>query len=81
MREIDIREAETRLELLVDEAAAGQPFVITKAGKPIAKVVAVDAIPAKARLGGLEGYIKVPQDFVRIGRDEIARLFGLPRPL
>jgi hypothetical protein len=42
------------------------------------KVVALDAPPAgkTKRLGFLAGKIAVPDDFDRMGSDEIERLFG-----
>jgi prevent-host-death family protein len=78
MRTINIHEAKTHLSRLVDAAARGEPFIIAKAGKPMVKVVALDAPPAgkTKRLGFLAGKIAVPDDFDRMGSDEIERLFG-----
>jgi len=76
---INIHQAKTNLSRLVDKAAKGEPFVIAKAGKPLVKVVALDA-PAPAstrRLGFLTGAIAVPDDFDRIGETEIRQLFGV----
>jgi antitoxin (DNA-binding transcriptional repressor) of toxin-antitoxin stability system len=52
--------------------------VIAKAGKPLVKVVPLDAPPSRKmrRLGFMAGRIKVPDDFDRMGEEEIARLFG-----
>jgi prevent-host-death family protein len=78
MKTINIHEAKTHLSRLVEQAAKGEPFVIAKAGKPVAKVVALDA-PAAGhvqRLGFLAGRISVPDDFDRMGSTEIERLFG-----
>lgn len=77
MRQINIHEAKTQLSRLVEEAASGEPFVIAKAGRPVAKVVAIDAPPAVARIGALKGHIRVPDDFDQMGADDIAKLFGL----
>ena len=77
MTTIDIEEAKERLAQLVDEAARGESFVITKDGKPLAKVSAVDAPAASSRLGFLAGQFKVPDDFDRMGEREIAALFGI----
>jgi prevent-host-death family protein len=78
MRKVNIHEAKTHLSRLVAEAAAGKPFVIAKAGKPMVKVVALDA-PAKKkkvqRLGFLKGQFKVPDDFDRMAEEEILALF------
>jgi prevent-host-death family protein len=78
MRTVNIHEAKTHLSRLVDAAARGEPFIIAKAGKPMVKVVALDAPSAgkTKRLGFLAGQIAVPDDFDRIGSDEIERLFG-----
>lgn len=78
MRTINIHEAKTHLSRLVEQAAAGEPFIIAKAGKPIVKVVALSAPTDKAprRLGFLEGQIHTPDDFDEIGRDEIEEMFG-----
>jgi prevent-host-death family protein len=73
---VNIHEAKTQLSKLVDRAAKGEPFVIAKAGKPLVKVVALDAPKRPRRLGFMAGEIEVPDDFDRMGEDEIAALFG-----
>jgi prevent-host-death family protein len=77
MRTVNIYEAKTHLFRLVDQAAKGEPFVIAKAGKPLVKVVALDAPPLKPmrRLGFLLDQFTIPDDFDRMGEDEIVRLF------
>jgi prevent-host-death family protein len=62
MQTVNIHEAKTHLSRLVAKAAAGEPFVIAKAGKPLVKVTALDAPEAKPikRVGFLAGQIKVP---------------------
>ena len=78
MKQVNIHDAKTNLSRLVDEAAKGEPFVIAKAGKPLVKVMALDApAPGKARrLGFLPGGVLVPDDFDRMGEAAISRLFG-----
>lgn len=78
MQTFNIHEAKTHLSRLVEQAAKGEPFVIAKSGKPLVKVVALDA-PAGAevrRLGFLAGQIVVPDDFDSMGTAEIERQFG-----
>ena len=77
MRQVNIHDAKTNLSRLVDQAAKGEPFVIAKAGKPLVKVVALDAPAAgKARrLGFLAGQFEVPDDIDRMGAGDIERLF------
>ncbi|CAN5291508.1 type II toxin-antitoxin system prevent-host-death family antitoxin [soil metagenome] len=79
METINIHEAKTHLSRLIDRVAKGEGFVIAKAGKPMAKVVPLDT-PSGAqqrRLGFLTGQISVPDDFDRMGSEEIATSFGL----
>jgi prevent-host-death family protein len=76
MLTVNIHEAKTQLSKLVDRAAKGEPFVIAKAGKPLVKVVALDAPKTPRRLGFLKGQFKVPEDFNTMGQAEIAKLFG-----
>jgi prevent-host-death family protein len=77
VKTVNIHEAKTHLSRLIDEAAKGEPFVIAKAGKPMVKVVALDTPPVKPmrRLGFLEGQFTIPDDFDRMGEEEIARMF------
>lgn len=79
MRTIDIHEAKTHLSRLVEEAAKGEPFIIAKGGKPMAKVVPLDAPAAGSitRIGFLDGQISVPDDFDSMGQEEIERMFGV----
>ena len=77
MRTVNMHEAKTHLSRLVEKAAQGEPFVIARAGKPLVKVVAVDAPEpgAASRTGFLQGQISVPPDFDRMGSAEIQALF------
>lgn len=77
MKTVNIHEAKTHLSRLVEEAANGEAFVIAKGGKPLVKVMALEApTGAKARrLGFLAGRLEVPDDFDEMGRVEIERLF------
>jgi prevent-host-death family protein len=78
MQTINIHEAKTHLSRLVDQAANGEPFVIAKAGKPLVKVIALNAPEAgqMKRMGFLEGQLSVPDDFDQMGNAEIEQLFG-----
>jgi prevent-host-death family protein len=78
MKTVNIHQAKTQLSRLVEEASKGEPFVIAKSGKPMVKVTALDAPIGKEikRLGFMAGQISVPDDFDRIGEDEIKRMFA-----
>ena len=77
MRTVNMHEAKTHLSRLVQAAAAGEPFIIARAGKPMVKVSAVNAAESGAlrRTGFLAGRISVPPDFDRMGSTEIEALF------
>ncbi len=60
---------------LIDGAVKGESFIIAKAGKPLVKVVSLDAPLSVRRLGFMKGEIKVPDDFDSIGSTIIAQLF------
>ncbi len=78
MKTVNMHEAKTHLSRIVEEAAQGETILIAKAGKPIAKLSALDAPDAgeRRRLGFLEGQIRIPDDFDRLDEDVIAHLFG-----
>lgn len=77
MQTINIHDAKTHLSRLVEQAAGGEAFIIAKAGKPRVKVVPLnetDTGTAK-RLGFMAGEFSVPDDFDRMGDDQIESLF------
>ena len=78
MQTVNIHEAKTHLSRLVEKAAKGEPFVIAKSGKPLVKVMALDAPVGgqMRRLGFMAGQISVPDDFDRMGDAGIEHLFG-----
>jgi prevent-host-death family protein len=78
MHTVNIHEAKTQLSRLIEQAVNGDSFVIAKAGKPLVKVTRLDApdVGQARRLGFLAGQIAVPEDFDRMGTEEIERLFG-----
>ncbi|MBN4055258.1 type II toxin-antitoxin system Phd/YefM family antitoxin [bacterium AH-315-K03] len=78
MQTVNIHEAKTHLSKLIEQVINGEPFVIAKAGKPLVKVVALNAPDDKQikRLGFMAGEITVPDDFDHMGSTEIEHLFG-----
>jgi prevent-host-death family protein len=78
MKTVNIHEAKTQLSKLIEEASKGEPFVIAKAGRPVVKVTALSAPTGDQvrRLGFMAGQISVPDDFDRMGKGEIERIFG-----
>lgn len=78
MSTVNIHQAKTHLSRLIEKAAQGETTIISKAGKPVAKLAPLDAPAGKSRkrIGFLKGTMKVPADFDRMGEKEIERLFG-----
>jgi prevent-host-death family protein len=60
---MDIYDAESRLSQLLDRAAAGEEIVITRAGRPAARLVGL-AEPSRPRTpGGWRGKVSMAADF------------------
>jgi antitoxin (DNA-binding transcriptional repressor) of toxin-antitoxin stability system len=79
MQTLDIREVQTQLSKLIEQAAQGDAFIIAKAGKPLVKVVRLDALPAGRvkRLGFMACQISVPDDFDSMGSHIVERIFDV----
>jgi len=75
MRQVNIHEAKTHLSRLVEDAARGDEIVIAKAGKPVARLVALDSARMPRRPGALKGKIQVSDDFDAPLPDDILDLF------
>ena len=75
MEQINIHAAKTHLSSLVEKAAAGESFVIAKAGRPLVSVIPYAAPAISSRTGFLKGRISIPDDFDRMGSKEISALF------
>jgi prevent-host-death family protein len=68
MREVGVLEATTDLSALIDAVGAGEDVVITRDGKPVAKLVAVEG----QRRPGPEAAAAI-----RALRDEIEQKYGV----
>lgn len=76
MFSVNIHEAKTHLSRLVDQAAGGEEIVIAKAGRPVARLVALTASAAiPRRLGRLAGKHVVPDDIDSPFERAIAEMF------
>ena len=75
MQQINIHAAKTQLSALVERAAAGEPFVIAKAGRPLVTVSPYKKATPISRVGFLKGLVSIPTDFDRMGSEEISAMF------
>ena len=78
MKTVSIAEARKNLSRLVDQAVLGEGFIISRRGRPLVQVTAVDTpalLKVPLRVGFMRGQITVPVDFDTMASDEIAALF------
>ena len=61
--EVSVSAAKTHLSRLLDRAVRGEEVVITRNGKPIARVVPAQQRRAPRKLGALRGKVRVAADF------------------
>lgn len=59
----NLYEAKTSLSRLVDRAAAGEEIILSKAGKPLAKLVPFRRAPEPRLPGGWEGRMRISEEF------------------
>ena len=75
MQPINIHEAKTHLSRLVEGVVAGEEIIIAKAGKPMARLVALAKPAGRRKLGILAGKMVVPDDFDAPLPDELLASF------
>ncbi|HSI47561.1 MAG TPA: type II toxin-antitoxin system Phd/YefM family antitoxin [Ideonella sp.] len=71
MNPVNIYDAKTRLSQLVDQAASGEDVVVSRHGKPIARITQLSSTKGKIRFGLLKGKVKVAADFDAPLPDEV----------
>ena len=59
----NLYEAKTSLSRLVDRAASGEEIILSKAGKPLAKLVPYQQHSQPRQPGGWEGTMRIAEDF------------------
>ncbi len=75
-RQFNVHEAKTQLSRILERVEAGEEIVISRAGRPIAKVIPLRPRVARAGRGSLRGQIHIPEDFDDLP-DDIAEAFGM----
>ncbi len=77
--QVNLYEAKTQLSSLVERVAKGEEIVIAKAGKPMARLVALAAEPEKPRRPGqnLLGITYIAEDFDAPLAEDVLQDFGL----
>jgi prevent-host-death family protein len=74
---VNVYEAKTHLSQLLDRAAAGEEIVIARAGRPVARLVAL-AEPGTQRRkpGGWRGKVSIAPDFDELPGEVEAAFLG-----
>ena len=72
---VNIHAAKTHLSRLIERVEAGAEIVIARAGKPVARLVPVEPVPRRKRLGLLKGQIRIGADFDAPLPDDVLRAF------
>ena len=73
--EVNIHEAKTNLSRLLEKVAAGEEVIIAKAGKPVARLVRIEA--RKPVLGGARGTIHFKPGWDEpLADEEMKEVFG-----
>lgn len=73
--DINVYAAKTQLSRLIDRAEAGEEVVITRHGRPVARLVPVESRSKPRKLGILAGKIRIASDFDAPLPDEILARF------
>jgi prevent-host-death family protein len=77
--QFNIHEAKTQLSRIIDRVEHGEEVIISRAGRPVAKVVPLPTSVRRAGRGSLAGRIHRTDDWDSAETNEdIARDFGLP---
>jgi prevent-host-death family protein len=61
--QVTISEAKAHLAELLKAAEAGETVVLTRHGKPVARIVGIDEPVSLPRIGALKGQIWIADDF------------------
>lgn len=61
--EVNVHEAKTHFSRLLDRVAMGEEVIIAKAGRPVAKLVAIAEDAPARKLGTAKGKFVVPKNF------------------
>jgi prevent-host-death family protein len=74
--EINIHQAKTHFSRLIQRVEAGEEITIARAGKPVAKMVAIIPEQGERQLGSLQGQIYIADDFDAPLPDDLLALFN-----
>jgi prevent-host-death family protein len=75
--EVNVHEAKTHLSRLLRKVAEGEEITISRAGVPVARLVAAPRANRQRPLGAMEGQIYIAEDFdAPLPDDLLASFYG-----
>jgi prevent-host-death family protein len=79
LKKISLFDAKTHFSQVIDDVSSGRSdgFVVTRHGKPVARITAETTRPASSRIGIAKAKFVVPED-IDLRAEEAAALFGIP---
>jgi len=75
MLTVNLDDFQGRVLELINQAATGEPIVITQADRPLVKVVPYEKPQALERLDFMRDQCIIPEDIKSVAREEIIALF------
>ena len=63
MHRVDVEEAKTALDQLVNEALRGEDVVLTQEDRPVARLVALAEVRRRPQFGSASGLVHLSPDF------------------
>ena len=76
MEPVSIYDAKTHLSRLVARAEHGEETVITRHGRPVARIVPMPTLPAARTPGALRGRIALDPDIDELSDEELRDWYG-----
>lgn len=75
MVSVNIHDAKTNLSRLIEQVLAGEEIVISKAGKPVARLVPYSRPTERRKPGLMKGKIQIRSDFDQPLPEDLQDLF------
>jgi prevent-host-death family protein len=72
---VNVHEAKTNFSKLLERVRRGEEIVVAKAGKPVARLVPIEAQPRAREPGSARGLIDIADDFDAPLPDEVLDSF------
>ena len=63
MTQVNIHDAKTNLSKLIDKVLKGESVVIAKSNKPVVKLVLIDELKSKRKIGTAKGKVLFSDDY------------------